>query len=141
MSRYLLDTDILTLAQFGHALVIRHLDLHPTSDIALSAISLQEQMRGWLSRINNLTDVSQLADWYDRLVSRIFPVWKRFELLPFTVSAIARFHALRSLRLNIGLNDLRLAAVALESGLVVVVSRNKRDFGRVPGLQIEDWTT
>lgn len=95
-------------------------------------------MRGWLAHLNKLTDPAQIADWYDRLATRMFPVW-RFELLPFPQSAQARFDHLRSLRLNIGSMDLRLAAVALESQLIVV-TRNRRDFGRVPGLQIEDWS-
>ena len=139
MSRYLLDTDTITLIQFGHAGVIRNLATHADADIALSAISFQEQMRGWLGRLNLLTTASQQADWYDRLVTRIFPVWRRFELLPFPQPAIQRFQQLRALRLNIGLMDLRLAAVALENNLTVV-TRNVRDFGRVSGLQIEDWS-
>ena len=43
------------------------------------------------------------------------------------------------LRLNVGRMDLKIAAVALEIGAVVVTD-NLRDFGRVPGLDVEDWT-
>lgn len=139
MSTYLLDTDTITLIQFGHATAVRRLSAHADADVALSAVSFQEQMRGWLSRLNQLTAPSQQADWYDRLVARMFPLWRRYPLLPFSLPAIQRFQQLRSLRLNVGLMDLRLAAVALENNLTVV-TRNVRDFGRVPGLQLEDWS-
>jgi len=139
MSTHLLDTDTLTLVQFGHAAVVRRLSAHADADIALSAISFQEQMQGWSARLNKLTAPPQLADWYDRLVVRMFPVWRRYDMLPFSLAAIQRFQQLRSLRLNIGLMDLRLAAVAQENNLTVV-TRNIRDFGRIPGLQTEDWS-
>jgi tRNA(fMet)-specific endonuclease VapC len=139
MIRYLLDTDTLTLIQFGHAVAVRNLAAHADSEVALAAVTLQEQMRGWLAHLNKIADPDQIADWYDRLAGRMFPLWRRFELLAFPQSAQARFHSLRSLRLNIGSMDLRLAAVAMENQLTVV-TRNQRDFGRVPGLKIEDWS-
>jgi tRNA(fMet)-specific endonuclease VapC len=43
-----------------------------------------------------------------------------------------------ALKLNVGSNDLRIAATALEIG-AAVVTRNLRDYSRVPGLQIETW--
>src|SRR5437879_6063440 len=137
MSVYLLDTDMLTLIQFGHAAAIQRLATHTDPDVAVSALSVQEQMKGWLAHLNQLRTPPQLADWYDRLANRMFPVWKRHVLLSFSEPAILRFEHLRSLRLNVGFMDLRIAAVALESGLTVV-TRNRRDFGRVPGLATED---
>ena len=60
-------------------------------------------------------------------------------ILPYTESAIARAAQLKALRLNARLMDLRIAAVALENQ-AAVVTRNRRDFGRVPGLSVEDWS-
>src|SRR5579884_1759966 len=96
-------------------------------------------MHGWFGRLGKLAAPVQQADWYDRLVTRMFPVWRRFEMLAFPLSALQRFQQLRALRLNVGLMDLRLGAVALENNLTVV-TRNVRDFNRVPGLRTEDWS-
>ena len=58
-------------------------------------------------------------------------------ILQYTVAAITRFEGLKQLKLNIGKNDQRIAAIALEAGGVVVT----RDFRRVPGLACaEDWS-
>ena len=139
MSRFLLDSDTVTHIEYAHPVVLAYLASHPASDIALPAIVVQEQMRGWLARLPRLKTAVQQADWYDRLVSRILPVWRRFDVLSFTQSAILRFDSLLALRLNIGKLDLRIAAIALEFGSTVVTS-NRRDFARIPGLSIVDWT-
>ena len=60
-------------------------------------------------------------------------------LAPLTAAAVARFEQLVRLKLNVKRNDLRIAATALELG-ATVVTRNRRDFARVPGLVIEDWS-
>ncbi len=41
--------------------------------------------------------------------------------------------------LNVRKMDLRIAAIVLEKG-ATLVSRNLRDFRRVPGLRVEDWS-
>ncbi len=44
------------------------------------------------------------------------------------------------MKLNVGASDLRIAAIVLEHN-ATLVTRNLRDFGRVPGLKVVDWTT
>ena len=65
-------------------------------------------------------------------------------LLPIEV-ATARMHAqlwaeLAAAGTLIGPHDLWIAASALAHGLTVVTS-NIREFRRVPGLEVEDWST
>jgi tRNA(fMet)-specific endonuclease VapC len=96
-------------------------------------------MSGFLLDTDTITTPPKQADWYDRLVVRMFPFWCRYQILSFTEPAIQRFQHLLSAGLNVGKMDLRIAAIALENGLMVV-TRNQRDFSRVPGLTTVDWS-
>lgn len=58
----------------------------------------------------------------------------------FDANCELRYQQLRAQRIKIGTQDLRIASVALVHGLTVL-TRNQRDFGRVPGLTIDDWCT
>ena len=84
-------------------------------------------------------DDDQLEKAYDILVTRLLPTWARFSAISFTKQDMKTFEQLRSRRMNVGPMDLRIAAAALERNLTVV-TRNRRDFGRVVGLRIEDWS-
>lgn len=63
----------------------------------------------------------------------------RYPILPLTEPALDRLDGLVKLKLNVGKMDLKIAAIALEIG-ATVVSSNLRDFRRVPGLSVVDWT-
>ena len=69
---------------------------------------------------------------------------KRVRILPFEDACAAEFGRIAGFLMDAGTTvaglDVQIAATALVYGLIVV-TRNARDFGRVPGLQIENWIT
>jgi tRNA(fMet)-specific endonuclease VapC len=46
---------------------------------------------------------------------------------------------LQAQKVGVALMDLRIASIALSQGLVLL-TRNRKDFVKVPDLRIEDWT-
>jgi tRNA(fMet)-specific endonuclease VapC len=73
------------------------------------------------------------------MLEQVLQDFSTVPVLPFDAAAAAVFEDLASQRLRIGRMDLRIASIALSRDMVVV-TRNARDFGQVPDLQIEDWT-
>ena len=138
MSLYVLDTDIMTLYQHGHLLVARHVLAHRADELALAVISVEEELTGWYTKLRQVKKRDELARIYQRF-SEAVPFFARFRILSFTEPAIVRYENLRKAHSNVGKNDLRIAAIALEHG-ATVVTRNVRDFHRVPGLAVEDWS-
>ena len=66
----------------------------------------------------------------------------RLELLPLSTSSAERagllFGGLELKGLPIEFRDSMIAGIVLEHRLTLV-TRNRRDYGRIPGLAIEDW--
>ena len=75
---------------------------------------------------------------YDELIATT-RFYGSIRILSFPKPAVECFHRLKKQKLNIGTMDLRIAAIALHFG-GTLVTRNLRDFRRVPGLPVEDWT-
>jgi tRNA(fMet)-specific endonuclease VapC len=137
MSLYVLDTDMLTLLQHAHPAVASRC-LARAQELAITVISDEEQLDGRLTAIRRARRPDDLAVAYQRLIDSLqFLV--RMPILPFTPPTIARFNHLVAMRLNVGRMDLRIAATVLEVG-ATLVTRNRRDFGRIPGLPLEDWS-
>jgi tRNA(fMet)-specific endonuclease VapC len=62
----------------------------------------------------------------------------RLQILSFSAAAIDRYGVLLRSKLGVKGNDLRIAAIALENS-AIVVTRNRVDFERIPGVRIENW--
>ena len=138
MSLFVLDTDILTLFQAGHPAVLAHVAACPPDRLATSIITVEEELRGWYTKLRRAKTREQLARAYQHLTDAVC-FFSRLKLLSFIESAIARYDDLRKAHGNIGKNDLRIAAIVLEHG-ATLVTRNVGDFQAIPGLKFEDWS-
>jgi tRNA(fMet)-specific endonuclease VapC len=138
MSLHVLDTDTLSLLQDGHAAVVARVAACAAEDLAITVISVEEQLSGWYRRLRRTKKVEELAKVYDRSTAAVRSL-SRLPILSFRVAAIHRSKALQASKLNVGKMDLCIAAIALEHQ-AVVVTRNVRDFQRVPNLVVEDWS-
>jgi tRNA(fMet)-specific endonuclease VapC len=138
MTPFVLDTDILSLYWEGHDVLCRHVAGHSSTDLAITAITVEEQLSGWYSLLRQAKQPPALAHAYRRLADAVYFL-ARWPILPFSESAIARYETLKALKLNVAKMDLRIAAIVLENA-GVLVTRNLRDFQRIPHLPLEDWT-
>jgi tRNA(fMet)-specific endonuclease VapC len=139
MPAYLFDTDILSLHQRKHPRVQAAFASHATDVLCISTVTIEEQISGW-SALARSARVPQKHEHAAMFLAALVVSWREFAVVPLTLAAIARFDAQVKAKLNVKRNDLRIAAIALELG-ATIVTRNRRDFGRVSGLIIEDWAT
>src|SRR5436305_14387003 len=99
--RYVLDTDTLSLYQWGHPIVTQRVSSQPATDLAVTVITVQEQMDGWRAALARANTPAALADWYARLAHALLPSWAQFTVLPFPEPAILRFQQPVAMRLNV----------------------------------------
>ncbi len=130
----LLDTDIciyLLNQRPGFEAILRRLDGRQQGEVALSAITLAELRFGIAASQRRDVNLAKLELFL-----------AAFEIAPFDASAAIAYGSLRArlqaLGTPIGPLDTLIAAHALALG-ATVVTNNVREFGRVPGLTVENW--
>jgi tRNA(fMet)-specific endonuclease VapC len=140
---HLLDTDHIAFLQLQDgmewAVLVGHIQSVGQQNVAVSVISFHEQVMGIHEKLNQARRPADLPRWYRRM-GELFDLYSKTNLVLFDDSAAAVLEVLRKTpKLRIKPMDLRIASVALSENLVLV-TRNVRDFGKVPGLRTEDWT-
>lgn len=126
---HLLDSDVCVWLLRGRPGVRARATAHLPGDLAVASMTEAELRYGVLAgtRPGGMALVEALL--------------AEVRVLPFDRAA-ARMHTEIRLALRrqpIGPGDLVIASVALAHGLVVAMG-NVREFGRVPGLVVEEWT-
>jgi tRNA(fMet)-specific endonuclease VapC len=136
MLRYLFDTDHLTLFQQGHALVGLRMALQPAGTVGISVVTIEESLRGRLARLARAGDGPTRLRHYALLAATV-QLFSQFPIVPYDQAAEDWFQQHRPVR--IGTQDRKIAAIALANQLILV-TRNRRDFARVTGLALDDWS-
>lgn len=138
---YLFDTDHMSLIEHGgveYERIKGQLRTVPPDDVATTIISYEEQTRGWLARIAQKTTPERQVSVYSEL-KRQLKNYCDIAVIDFDRNAAADFNRLRQSSVRIGTMNLKIAAIALAND-ATVITRNTRDFSRIPNLRFEDWS-
>lgn len=134
MARYMLDTDTCSYIMRRSPLaVLKRLAKVPVDDVCISVITKSELLFGVEVSPKRKQDEAALAAFL-----------RYVEVLDFPDEASSHYARIRgdlkSRGAMIGANDLFIAAHARSLGLTLITN-NTREFKRVRGLSIENWTT
>lgn len=130
--KFLLDTDICIYALKQHRVVLSHLLSQSRSEVAISVIT-EAELRTGAAKSEARTKTWRLIENFLRPI----------DIVEFTSDDAVAYAGVRA-KLErsgtpIGPLDTLIAAQAVARKLVLV-SNNEREFGRVAGLHIENWT-
>jgi tRNA(fMet)-specific endonuclease VapC len=133
-----LDTDTLSLLFANHARVVARYRAE-TDDVVTTIISRIETLQGRFATLLKAADGAQLLIGQERL-DRAESDLATFQQLPINAAVSSEFDRLRQNKKlkKIGRGDLLIAAITL-ANQATLVTRNEKDFRKVPGLRIENW--
>jgi tRNA(fMet)-specific endonuclease VapC len=134
------DTDVLTEVLLGNTAYVARAAAIPLQEQAVPVIVIEEIMRGRLNIIRQAeagrASIS-LARAYE-LFEETFTDFRRLRILSYTTQAETLYQEWRQQGIRLGTHDLRIAAICVAHS-ATLISRNRRDFERVPGLVTEFW--
>jgi tRNA(fMet)-specific endonuclease VapC len=136
---HLLDTNILTAMHTGHPRILRALEQVDDPEVATTIVNQIELLQGrmdFLLKANLGTDLLRAQGLFretQRLLNEI-------QIIPFGEAAAAQFDQLSQIPLlrKIGRADLLIGTIAL-ANRATLVTRNTKDFQRIPGLKLVNW--
>lgn len=135
---YILDTDHATFYQQGHPIVGQRLNKLPPNQLATTVVTYDEQVTSRLAVVHKARNHQERIQAYHWL-QHTLRFFCRMPILPFDEAAATLFQELTAAKVRIGTQDLLIASIALTNEMTLL-TRNRRDFQKVPGLVLEDWS-
>jgi tRNA(fMet)-specific endonuclease VapC len=134
------DTDVLVEILAGNPAFVHRAAAIPVDEQAVPGVVVEEVVRARLNTIRQAEAgkgrlTIPLA--YE-LFARTFIELRRLPILPYHENANKLFQDWRDRKIRVATHDLRIAAICVDMR-ATLVSRNRRDFDQVPGLDVEYW--
>jgi tRNA(fMet)-specific endonuclease VapC len=140
--KFLMDTDHISILQkqsgSEYAALIARIAQVRRADLAFCIVSFHEQILGCNSYIAQAKTSVNIEHGY-WMLDRVLSAFAAAHVLPFNSDASLIFRGLVTHCVRVATMDLRIASIALSQGLTLL-TRNGRDFGKVPRMVIDDWT-
>jgi tRNA(fMet)-specific endonuclease VapC len=143
MKKHVLDTSLIGVIIDGekhpdYERLAGRLDSVPGGPV-VTISSFEESMKGWLAYCAKAKTPEQYIA-ATRKLHKALDFFTVIEILDFDAPAAVEFKKLKAAKLKVGTMDLRIASVVLAVG-GKLLSANLTDFRKVPGLDVEDWSS
>ena len=137
MQLYIFDTDHLSLYGRANPYLISRLQATQIQ-LKTTVINVEEQLRGRLAQISEIKDGENQSGAYQLLTDTILML-SEFDVLQYDAKAREIYQSLKAKRIRVGTQDMRIASIVIAYN-GILLTRNRRDFEKIPNLMIEDWT-
>lgn len=135
------DTDVLSLILLGHEPTVKRASAIPLSEQFVPIIAIEEILRGRLNAVRQAESGQGKLDLSSsyRFLELTISAFRGLNMLSHSSAAETLLQKWRQQKVRGSSHDLRIAAICVNHG-ATLVSRNRRDFERVPGLTVEFWS-
>jgi tRNA(fMet)-specific endonuclease VapC len=134
------DTDLLTEILAGNSAYAERIAGVPVAEQAAPIVAIEEIIRGRLNTIRKAeagkgrVSIEQAYSLFELTLDD----FRELKLLSFTEPADALLREWRKKKIRGSTHDLRIAASCVIHS-ATLVTRNRRDFEKIPGLSVEFW--
>lgn len=135
---FVFDTDHASLYQQAHPALGERLRTLLEPQLAITVVSYEEQISGRLAVIHRARQPQERIQAFFWLQQTLH-FYCQMPILAFDQQSAELFQQLATQKLRVGTQDLLIAAIVIANN-ATLLTRNSRDFQRVPGLLYEDWS-
>jgi tRNA(fMet)-specific endonuclease VapC len=123
MSLWIHDTNHVTYLQNSHPNVLQRLSTVNPKDVAITAITAEEKIRGWFKFMDVNSDC---CIWAYKGFKDTLTYFKKVNVLDFDENAYQIYRDLKKkLNNKVGTKDLQIAAIALSVNVIIATSNLK----------------